>query len=336
MPTVTPPPTVPPFRRWPAALAGSVPGHHPRSADRGRCAGGRSRLSLWLGSCLGSVLCALGALSAVGCQTVADEAPALSIAIHHASGGPVASATGQGSVSLAYPAAYQPGDVVTVLTSPAHPFLVITIDDHVPASQVMLPAGRLDFAIPTGVLTTMYDPLAFRDPEHHISARLARPAELAAYRNVAVDSLDQRGNEQCFPHAQANAVTRGEPQFFERNAIDGVVHTEKHGHWPYDSWGNGQTAHPWITIRFGRPVRIDTIRLYVRADYPHDGYWTSATVTCSDGSTRPMVLQRTGVTWVTIGDFVQPVTPLAWVGLTEVQVLGADATVPAQPSSGGP
>ena len=38
-----------------------------------------------------------------------------------------------------------------------------------------------------------------------------------------------------------------------------------------------------LTFDFGREVEIDALTLYLRADFPHDAYWISGTVTLDDG-----------------------------------------------------
>ncbi|MDE7213127.1 MAG: hypothetical protein K2N42_00940, partial [Anaeroplasmataceae bacterium] len=44
----------------------------------------------------------------------------------------------------------------------------------------------------------------------------------------------------------------------------------------------------------GREVLIDEIVLTLRADFPHDNYWKSATLEFSDGSELVMKLNKTG------------------------------------------
>jgi len=62
--------------------------------------------------------------------------------------------------------------------------------------------------------------------------------------------------------------------------------TENHGHgsWPYASWGINKDPNAEIKIEFGRRVSVDCLKVYLRADFPHDSWWTQATVTFSDGS----------------------------------------------------
>ena len=48
-----------------------------------------------------------------------------------------------------------------------------------------------------------------------------------------------------------------------------------------------------MTIEFGRPVTVDELRLTLRADFPHDSYWTQATVAFDDGSREVLQLTKT-------------------------------------------
>ena len=47
-----------------------------------------------------------------------------------------------------------------------------------------------------------------------------------------------------------------------------------------------------MTLEFGRSVRADTLVLTPRADFPHDAWWKSASVTLSNGNTRILTLKK--------------------------------------------
>jgi hypothetical protein len=192
----------------------------------------------------------------------------LTVEIQNATGTSVASQSDPQKIAVSYLAVYQPSDLIVVNAPPQDKYLVVQLDDKVPESMVYCPTNVVSFPIPSGNLMDGYDPQAFGGAAHHI----ATPAEISAYRNVALNSLDQRFVSNYYPHATANSVTREEPQFFERNAIDGVTQNKKHGQWPYGSWGNGKNPDPWYKVDFGRDVTVDKIWLYVRADFPHDTY----------------------------------------------------------------
>lgn len=48
-----------------------------------------------------------------------------------------------------------------------------------------------------------------------------------------------------------------------------------------------------LTVSFGRPVVVDEIRLTLRADFPHDSWWTEATVRFDDGGSEILSLLKT-------------------------------------------
>jgi hypothetical protein len=57
-----------------------------------------------------------------------------------------------------------------------------------------------------------------------------------------------------------------------------------HGRFPWTSWGIGRRPDAEWRLDFGRPVTVAELRLTLRADFPHDSWWTEATVVFSDGS----------------------------------------------------
>ena len=73
-----------------------------------------------------------------------------------------------------------------------------------------------------------------------------------------------------FPHASANFVTREDPCFYERNAIDGVMNNQGHGAYPYHSWAGGARNDLEFFLDFGRDVEIDKLVFFLRADFVHD------------------------------------------------------------------
>ena len=74
-----------------------------------------------------------------------------------------------------------------------------------------------------------YAPNIFQGKEHLIRAREVEDKEFYAERNIALNSHDLRGKTGGYPHASANFVTREEPCFYERNAIDGEKNNQGHG-----------------------------------------------------------------------------------------------------------
>jgi len=260
----------------------------------------------------------------------------VAITIQNASGTVLAAGTDPKEVVLTCQHAYQKGDTVVVAGSNGAKFFFVQIDPAVPESLVYTPVGKITYPIPFDrERRDGYDPAAFGGENHSIKARLATPSELSTYRNVAANALDKRGQIEYFPHATANFVTRDDPQFYERNAIDGNKQNSRHGSWPYESWGPGQRNDAQFKLDFGREVEIDKVRIFIRCDFPHDTCWKSLTMRFSDGSTVEASIEKKAegqdftfpkkkVSWVQLENLQQISTPLGWAALTEIEVYGSD------------
>jgi len=278
--------------------------------------------------------------------TSGTSASKLTVEVRSVAGATLSSASDPIKVTLQHGHPYQQGDTIVVSAPEQQKFLFVQVDNKVPESLIYCPSARLTFPIPFGKLAEGYDPEAFVGDTHRIFARVATQNEIAAYRNLALNSLDQRNVSQYFPHASASSVTRDDPQFFERNVIDGNTRTAGHGKWPYESWGNGLNQDPWIKIDFGRDVLVDRVRLYIRSDKtpdknfggrPHDTYWISATIRFSDGTTQDVTLKQSAeaqeysfpekkTKWLQIDNFKQPSQPLGFAAITEIEAYGKEPT----------
>jgi len=233
---------------------------------------------------------------------------------------------------------FQQGDRIEI-QGPA--YMMIRLSPELPESLVYSPEGRVEFPIPLNPQETRaYLPKAFSGVKPAISARPASAEEIGAYRNLALNPYDPRGLSPFFPHATSNSECRNDPVFAARNAIDGSIQNTKHGAWPYQSWGPDQRTDLWWKVDFGRPVEIDKLVITVRADFPHDKVWNSATVRFSDGSAQKIdikavkeaqvfPLEKRKVSWVELTDLIQE-NPLGWCALVEVEVDGHEADHPAQ------
>ena len=158
-------------------------------------------------------------------------------------------------------------------------------------SLLYCPNKSFTFVIPSAVeLEAGYPPNVFRGNSHLISAREVEDDEFYALRNIALNSHDLRKKTGGYPHASANFVTREEPCFYERNAIDGEKNNQGHGAYPYHSWAGGARNDLEYTLDFGREVEIEKFTFYLRADFvkewdgkPHDSYWKNIDVEFDDG-----------------------------------------------------
>ena len=197
-----------------------------------------------------------------------------------------------GQVSLVYMNAYKPGDRVSLEIGTPGQYVVIQFEDTMAPALVYVVKREINFHIPFGEQAITYSPKSFAGACHIIRARFATPEEIAARRNLAYNPYDEHGDTGFFPHAHANVETRGEAVFAARNAIDGIYENDAHGIWPYQSWGINRDPNAALTLDFGRPVTIDELRLTLRADFPHDAWWTQATVEFDDGSREVLELKK--------------------------------------------
>jgi len=175
---------------------------------------------------------------------------------------------------------------------------------------------------------------AFLAAEAARAAGKSAPAAAGPYRNVAVNPGDVRGKAAGYPHATSNSECRNEPCFAARCAIDGLTENRGHGK-RFPSWGPDKRKDLWWKVEFGRAVEVDKLVLYLRADFPHDRHWHTATIEFSDGSREKVRIRKTHepqtfpfakrkVTWLRLTDLVQD-EPMGWCALTEVEVWGRDA-----------
>ncbi len=177
-------------------------------------------------------------------------------------------------VSLFFEGTYEPGDEIVFECENTPANVCLMLDDALGKSLVYV-TGEVRYKIPFMEKRLNISPKAFMGDRHLLYAREAKAFELNTYRNLAQNSYDQHDTTTMFPHAVANVETRGESVFAASNAIDGNVLNKGHGNWPYESWGINMRDDAHMAVEFGRPVKIDRINLYTRADFPHDNYWTA-------------------------------------------------------------
>ncbi len=153
------------------------------------------------------------------------------------------------------------------------------------------------------------------------------------YRNVALNPKDVQGKAAGYPHASSNSEYGNNPVFAAKCAIDGNKSNKGHGG-KFPSWGPDKRTDLWWKVELARPAAVDKIILTIRADFPHDKHWHSATVEFSDGSKEKITIQKSAeaqtfsfakrtVTWVKFTDLAQD-APLGWCGFSEVEVWGQD------------
>lgn len=223
------------------------------------------------------------------------------------------------------------------------------LDSSLSESYVYLPNKSFSFKIPSEKeLCAGYAPNAFCGNEHIISVREVDDEEFYSVRNIALNSHDLRTKTGGYPHASANFVTREEPCFYERNAIDGEKNNQGHGSYPYHSWAGGARNDLEYTLDFGREVEIEKLVFYLRADFkkepdgePHDSFWKSIDVQFDDGEVlsgtftmdrsgllesnakgQELIVDKKTTRKIKLYNFQQVTEKLGFAALTQIEVYG--------------
>lgn len=243
---------------------------------------------------------------------------------------------GEDFASLVCTAEYREGDKIVLETSEKNIYVWLQVDDAMGAALCYI-TDNVFYDIPFGEKRISYSPKVFSGSRHYLYVRKAREDEVKAYRNLALNVCDRHGDTHCYPHAYANVETRGEAVFAARNAIDGVCENRSHGEWPYESWGINMRDDAEFTLDFGRMVEIDKIVLYTRADFPHDNWWTQATVMFSDDSEMTLEMEKSvkphvfelgekkKIRWLKLKDLIKADDPSPFPALTQIEVYGVTA-----------
>ena len=244
---------------------------------------------------------------------------------------------GDDSVVLAWEGEYRKDDYIEFKGLEKGAFYELKVDPTIEESLIFVTTDSFRYTIPFYEKKTSYNPMSFVGNRHLVSIRKAYDHEIRAYRNLCLNPCDQHEVTGVYPHASANVETRGEAVFAARNAIDGVIETRSHGEWPYESWGINRQDDATIKIDFGYPVDIEEIRLYTRADFPHDNWWIRGTFKFSDGSTetvdmdkkvqKPHIfnINKKNIEWLTLGDLIKADDPSPFPALTQIEVYGIPA-----------
>lgn len=240
--------------------------------------------------------------------------------------------SGENEINLVYDNEYKEGDFVLLEINNEKGFYEIQFDDSKGKSFVYL-KGDVKYEIPFGEKRLNISSKVFTGKQHLLMVRKPFIEECQGYRILSENIWDQHGEVNCYPHASANVETRGETVFAALNAIDGVTASDFHGNWPYESWGINRRDDAIWKLEFGRPVEIDKLVIYTRADFPHDNWWESATVTFSDGSKERLSLKKGGeaqifkihkenIEWLTLSELIKADDPSPFPALTQFRVYG--------------
>ena len=235
-------------------------------------------------------------------------------------------------IDVNYEATYEPGDKAEVMFD--SDFIKISFDESQEESLLYVPEHKLLYEFPYGDKLLAYDKASWEKTSHHISISEVEEDAAYAVRELALNSLDTTDNKYSFPHAGASFVTRNEPVFQARNAIDGVIDNSCHGAYPYHSWSAGAKLDMDFTLDFGTKVRVEQIIFYLRADFPHDSYWNSLNVIFDDNTKVKVQFEKSAegqvlklaeaktTRTIKLCDFTQPGAEPTFAALTQIQVIG--------------
>jgi hypothetical protein len=154
---------------------------------------------------------------------------------------------------------------------------------------------------------------------------------LSVNKTDLIDSLWNLQKTKVYPHAQSNSECRGEAWFRARCAINDTIKNTSHGQ-GYPSWGPDTVPVVWWKVNFGKSVLVDSITIYIRADFPHDDYFYKGRFNFSDGSTLNFTLDSTAkpqsfkfparaTSYVLIDSLIWHKVD-SWCAFTQVQVFG--------------
>jgi hypothetical protein len=215
--------------------------------------------------------------------------------------------------------------------------LFVQFDEHIPGSYVYSPTGRFNYPVPVKENGLNYPKESFSGSQHQLKIGVCDKKEWSAYRNLALNPFDVRGETDFYPHATSNSECRGESFYAARNAIDGYKLNTKHGQWPYQAWGPDTVSNLWFKIDFAKTIEIDKLVIVNRAQYSddHDSYWEKATVEFSDGTREEIKIEKTPLpqeirikkhrtSWINFSGLKE--FEHKWCSWIEVEAWGRDVT----------
>ncbi len=236
------------------------------------------------------------------------------------------------------PEKYMVGDKVTITLPKGEKYVWVCLNAKMGESLIYVPDGVYTYTITEDIVNnctyTMNGKNQMAYAVNTITARIATDEELRQTRNLAFNAYDIVGAQDAYPHAYANDVFDNAPEFAARNVIDGFDYAATHYVYPSQSWGpSKEGTNAYLTVDFGREVKVSELGIYIRADFPHDDHYLSATLTFSDGTTKNITFDRTDerhtialpdkvTSSIKIGNFLKGGTE--WAGLIEVEAIGTE------------
>ena len=198
------------------------------------------------------------------------------------------------SIDFSFDRVYEEGDKFIIKLRDCGQFIAMKLDESLKESIVMIPDKFFEYTLPYGPELIAYDEESFKKSTHRVTVREAEDDEVYSPRVISENSADKHDVGRYFPHARANFVTRNDPVFLERNAIDGVIDQKGHGMYPQHSWAGGAREDLEFYIDFGQEVEVEKVEFFLRADFKddHDTWWKSIDIELDDGSLYHAELEK--------------------------------------------
>lgn len=212
----------------------------------------------------------------------------ITITILDAKGNHKASSQGK-EAKLVYYDGYEDGDQIKITVDAVDTFYQIKIDETMEQATVLMTQKEWYYTINFNARNKSLHPNAFNQTVHYLSVKQV----VTPRGNIANNPLDQENNYGMYPHVTANAQTRGEPAFACTNVIDGLDANTHHGKWPFTSWGIGGKKDACLTIDFYKEVKISKVVIYLRAQFPHDSWWTQGTLMFTNNEKQRLTFTKT-------------------------------------------
>ncbi len=221
------------------------------------------------------------------------DLPNVSLELVNAAGESLAKSEPGYISNLVHKHQYTAGDLILMRCSQAPCWVRIKLDAALDSAIVYLPEQEASYLVRLENVGVSLPSVAFQGSKHCLSIEALTTAEAGQNRTLSYNPYDQHENSSFFPHAWANVETRGEAWFAAANAIDGYYANFGHGPWPYQSWGINRDPEAALTIDLGVSCEINEIRFTIRADFPHDNYWTHAELRFDTGETLTLAIEQT-------------------------------------------
>ncbi|MBQ8187075.1 MAG: hypothetical protein IJ037_09450 [Clostridia bacterium] len=275
--------------------------------------------------------------SKAGVYTAADT---VKIEFYEANKTLVGTSEGEGYALLNVEGAYESRQSVKITLPEGQKYVAVGLNSRMGETIVYCPNGVFEYKFPVNMANVYPTTLNAKKDivyiNNVISARIPTEDELTASRNLAQNVYDLKDAKNQYPHASTNSVADNNAiQYESRNAIDGFTANLSHGTWPVQSWGPDKATmnKNYITVDFGRDVKLDSLEIIIRCDFPHDTWFTGAEVTLSDGTKKhidmyktedAMVFDMGGVTTSSIKLDGFTTAGTEWAAITEIRAIGSD------------